>query len=186
VSRQQKQQAAGAHHGEDYPLDRAVAGPITPYSFGCVGHRFSDVNTRALEEPGRLQITFDCLDPARVGTFWAAALGYPAPDVEGWHNFLRSQGRSEEDLNATFAIEDPTGERPRMFFQRVPENKSVKNRVHLDLAAPTASNSDRAEQIDAFAERLTALGAHRLRAVNKDEGYFVVMADPEGNEFCVD
>jgi hypothetical protein len=136
-------------------------------------------------EPGRLQITFDCLDPARAGTFWAAALSYPAPDVEGWHNFLRSQGRSEEDLNATFAIEDPAGVRPRMFFQRVPEPKSVKNRVHLDLAAPADSSSDRAEEIDAFVDRLTALGASRLRAV-KEDGYFVVMADPEGNEFCVD
>jgi hypothetical protein len=73
-----------------------------------------------------------------------------------------------------------------MFFQRVPETKSVKNRVHLDLAAPAIGNSDRAEEIDAFAERLTALGAHRLRAVKQDDGYFVVMADPEGNEFCVD
>ncbi len=136
-------------------------------------------------EPGRLQITFDCLDPARAGTFWAAALGYPAPDVEGWHDFLRSQGRAEEDLNATFAIEDPAGVRPRMFFQRVPEPKSVKNRVHLDLAAPATASSDRAEGIDAFAERLTALGGTRLRAV-KEGGYFVVMADPEGNEFCVD
>jgi hypothetical protein len=98
-------------------------------------------------EPGRLQITFDCLDPARLRMFWAAALAYPAPDVEGWHNFLRSQGRSEEDLNATFAIEDPAGVRPRMFFQRVPEPKSVKNRVHLDLAAPAAGSSDRAEEI---------------------------------------
>jgi hypothetical protein len=140
----------------------------------------------SIMEPGRLQITFDCLDPARVGTFWAAALGYPVPDVEGWHNFLRSRGQSEEDLNATFAIEDPAGARPRMFFQRVPETKSVKNRVHLDLAAPAVGSSDRAEQIDAFAVRLTALGARRLRAVKKDDGYFVVMADPEGNEFCVD
>ena len=144
----------------------------------CVGYG-------SVMEPGRLQITFDCLDPARLGTFWAAALAYPAPDVEGWHNFLRSQGRSEEDLNATFAIEDPAGVRPRILFQRVPEPKSVKNRVHLDLAAPAAGNSDRAEEIDAFAERLTALGARRLRAVKQD-GYFVVMADPEGNEFCVD
>jgi hypothetical protein len=137
-------------------------------------------------EPGRLQITFDCRDPARLGVFWAAALAYPAPDVEGWHSFLRSQGRSEEDLNATFAIEDPAGVRPRMFFQRVPEPKSVKNRVHLDLAAPAADSSDRAEKIDAFAERLAALGAHRVRAVQEGGGYFVVMADPEGNEFCVD
>ena len=136
-------------------------------------------------ERGRLQITFDCLDPARAGTFWAAALAYPAPDVEGWHNFLRSQGRSEEDLNATFAIEDPAGVRPRMFFQRVYEPKSVKNQVHLDLAAPAAHSLDRAGEIDAFAEQLIALGAHRLRAV-KDDGYFVVMADPEENEFCVD
>jgi hypothetical protein len=88
-------------------------------------------------------------------------------------------------LNATFAIEDPAGVRPRMFFQRVPEPKSVKNRVHLDLATPAADSSDRAEEIDAFVERLTALGAHRLRAV-KEDGYFPVMADPEGNEFCVD
>jgi Glyoxalase-like domain len=136
-------------------------------------------------EPGRLQITFDCLDPARVGLFWAAALAYSAPDVEGWHNFLRSQGRTEEDLNATFVIEDPAGVRPRMFFQRVPEPKSVKNRVHLDLSAPAAGSSGRAEEIDAFVDRLAALGAHRLRAV-KEDGYFVVMADPEGNEFCVD
>jgi hypothetical protein len=73
-----------------------------------------------------------------------------------------------------------------MFFQRVPEPKSVKNRVHLDLAAPAAGSPDRAGQIDAFVRRLTALGAHRLRAVEEDGGYFVVMADPEGNEFCVD
>lgn len=136
-------------------------------------------------KPERLQITFDCVDPARVGMFWAAALAYPPPDVEGWHSFLRSQGRSDEDLNATFAIEDPAGMGPRMFFQRVPEPKSVKNRVHLDLAAPAADRSDRAGEIDAFVERLMALGAHRLRAVEED-GYFVVMADPEGNEFCVD
>jgi hypothetical protein len=115
-----------------------------------------------------------------------AALAYPAPDVEGWHNFLRSQGRSEEDLNATFAIEDPAGVRPRMFFQRVHDPKSVKNRVHVDLAAPISGSSDRAEEIDAFAERLTALGAHRLRAVKKDDSYFLVLAEPEGNEFCVD
>jgi len=117
--------------------------------------------------------------------FWAAALGYPVPDVEGWHNFLRSQGRSEEDLNATFALDDPAGVRPRMFFQRVPEPKSVKNRVHLDLAAPAAAGSNRTEAIDALVQRLTALGAQKLRVV-EESGYFVVMADPEGNEFCVD
>jgi hypothetical protein len=120
-----------------------------------------------------------------MGLFWAAALGYPAPDVDGWHNFLRSRGRSEDELNATFAIEDPAGARPRMFFQRVPEPKSAKNRVHLDLAAPADGGSDRAAEIDAFVDRLTTLGARQLRTV-EEGGYFVVMADPEGNEFCVD
>jgi hypothetical protein len=137
-------------------------------------------------KPGRLQITFDCRDPAGLGAFWAAALGYPPPDVAGWHEFLRSQGRREEDLNDTFAIEDPEAVRPRVFLQRVPEPKTTKNRVHLDIAAPVTDAIDRRDQIDAHAETLVALGASVLRRVADDAGYFVVMADPEGNEFCVD
>jgi hypothetical protein len=136
-------------------------------------------------EPGRIQITFDCADPASLGVFWAAALGYPRPDVEGWHRFLREHGRSEEDLNATFALDDPAGARPRLFFQRVPEPKVAKNRVHLDLAAPATSDNDRRGDIDAFVERLRGMGAFELRSVEDDGGYFVVMTDPEGNEFCV-
>ena len=68
--------------------------------------------------PGRLQVTVDCADPAALGVFWAEALGYPRPDVDAWHHLLRSQGRSEPELNATFAIADPEGRRPRLFLQR--------------------------------------------------------------------
>jgi hypothetical protein len=148
--------------------------------------RQADGTVRLGMGPGRLQITFDCADPARLGVFWAAAFGYPTPDVAGWHEFLRSRGRAEADLNASFAIDDPEGLRPRMFFQRVPEPKSVKNRVHLDLAAPATSDADRVQDIDVFVDTLVTLGATKLHPVRDDGGYFVVMADPEGNEFCVD
>ena len=135
---------------------------------------------------GRIQVTFDCADPAALGLFWAAVLGYPSPDVNGWHDFLRSQGRTESELNATFAIEDPDGRRPRLFFQRVPEPKIAKNRIHLDIAAPAEPPGERRAQIDGYAERLVDLGARVLGPVNGDGGYFLVMADPEGNEFCID
>jgi hypothetical protein len=136
--------------------------------------------------PGRLQITFDCRDPISLGRVWAAALGYPEPDLAMWHAHLRKVGRAEADLNDVFAIEDPEGERPRLFFQRVPEPKTAKNRVHLDIAAPHEGADDRRDQIDRQVDRLSALGARVVGSVTDEAGYFVVMNDPEGNEFCVD
>ncbi len=134
--------------------------------------------------PSRLQITVDCHDPARLGVFWAAALGYPPPDVKAWHDFLRHGGTAEEELNATFALEDPQGRFPRMFFQRVPEAKTAKNRMHLDLAAP-GEHGDR-NRVDVERQRLVGLGATVLGSALGHGGDWVVMADPEGNEFCVD
>ncbi len=136
--------------------------------------------------PGRLQVTFDCADPAALGVFWAEALGYPRPDVDAWHHLLRSQGWSEPELNATFAIEDPKGRRPRLFFQRVPEAKVAKNRMHLDIAAPASQPSEHRDQVEADVERLVRMGARVLHPVMGEGAYFVVMADPEGNESCVD
>jgi hypothetical protein len=125
-------------------------------------------------------------DPAALGLFWAEVLGYPRPDVDAWHESQRSQGRAEPGLNETFAIEDPAGRRPRLFFQRVPEVKAAKNRVHLDIAPPADQLGERRDQIDSYVERLVSMGARVIGPVMDDEGYFVVMADPEGNEFCVD
>jgi catechol 2,3-dioxygenase-like lactoylglutathione lyase family enzyme len=137
-------------------------------------------------KPGRMQVTFDCRDPAAQGRFWARLLGYPEPDVTGWHDFLRSQGRPDAELNQTFALDDPEGLRPRLFFQRVPEPKTAKNRLHLDITAPSDVPGERRAQIDGFAEALTSYGARVVGSVSDDGGYFVVMADPEGNEFCID
>jgi Glyoxalase-like domain len=135
--------------------------------------------------PGRVQVTFDCSDPATLATFWAEVLGYPPPDIEGFRARLRSKGHSEDDLDNWCAIEDPTRARPRLFFQRVPEPKVVKNRVHLDVAARDGPG-DRRQQIDAEVRRLMELGARRLRSVTDEDGYFVVLQDPEGNELCID
>ena len=85
------------------------------------------------------QVTFDCASPERVARFWCEVLGYVAPPPpEGfatWDEFNRAQ--PPEDRDAWFACADPTGERPRLFFQRVPEGKIAKNRVHLDVRVGT-------------------------------------------------
>jgi len=125
--------------------------------------------------PGRVQVTFDCADPAAVATFWAGVLGYLPPELG-----------TNEHGEPWSRIADPMGVRPRLFFQRVPEPKVVKNRVHLDVASPSDGPGDRRQQIDAEVERVAGLGARPLRSVTDEAGYFVVMQDPEGNEFCVD
>ena len=144
-------------------------------------------------------LTVDCADSSRLVSFWCAALGYvpePAPDGwDSWFAYWRAAGIPEEDLegaeDGSGAIVDPDGVRPRIWFQEVPEPKSVKNRLHIDVrhtpgreAMPYA---ERRASVDAEVERLVALGAsiaHR----NAPEGadyYGVTMHDPEGNEFCL-
>ena len=84
-----------------------------------------------------LQITFDCADPDRLAHFWADLLGYqldpPPPGYDSWEDWLREQGIPEADWNMASAVSDPEGRGPRIFLQRVPEKKQVKNRVHLDV-----------------------------------------------------
>jgi hypothetical protein len=104
-------------------------------------------------------VTFDCADPLMVAAFWAAALG---SDVD-------------EDSTPEKAWVEPAGwGGPTLWFQRVPEGKVAKNRQHFDLRAVGG--------IPAEVGRLTDLGA---RLVRDDHGQ-IVMADPEGNEFCVE
>lgn len=140
-----------------------------------------------------IQITFDCADPGALATFWAQALGYrlqdPPPGFESWDQALEALGVPVERRNDASAIVDPDGG-PRFFFQRVPEGKEVKNRVHLDVrAAPGTSGADRMAALEAEADRLVGIGATRLRRhepVPPLEAGHLVMADPEGNEFCLD
>jgi len=137
------------------------------------------------------QVVFDCAEPEKVGRFWAEALGYveqPPPDgFATWDEFLERMSVPRERWDDGYAVVDPDGVHPRLFFQRVPEPKTVKNRVHLDIniASRRMPIEERRAKVDAEVERLQSTGATRLYEMEEDGGYFVTMADPEGNEFCV-
>ena len=139
-----------------------------------------------------VQVTFDCADPRALSIFWNATLGYefpaPPPGFDSWDAF--SETLPEEKRNMASASEDPAGDGPRIFFQRVPEGKTVKNRVHLDVrAAPGLAGDERMAALEAECERLVALGATRLERFEPSPpmgGGHIVMQDPEGNEFCLD
>ncbi len=142
-----------------------------------------------------VQVTFDCADPAELAGFWCQVLGYqmqpPPPGFASWDDALEAWGVPSELRNGRSAALPRHGEiGPRMFFQRVPEGKIVKNRLHLDVrAAPGLEGSERMSALEAEATRLVGLGATRVRGVSPDgqlETGFVVMQDPEGNEFCLD
>lgn len=115
-----------------------------------------------------VQITFDCADPAALAEFWADALGYrvqsPPPGFETWEQALEAMNVPPEHRNDASAVVDPDGSGPRLFFQKVPEGKQVKNRVHLDVrAAPGLTGADRMAALETEAERLVARGATRVR-----------------------
>jgi predicted enzyme related to lactoylglutathione lyase len=135
----------------------------------------------------RVQVAVDCHDPDRLAEFWAAVLGYalmnPPDGYASWAEHSRAQ--AEQPGEAWTKIVDPQGREPTLLFHRVPEAKVVKNRVHLDVRAPDDEPGDRQQQVDAFIERVVALGARKVRDVTDDAGYFAVMQDPEGNEFCI-
>jgi Glyoxalase-like domain len=141
-----------------------------------------------------VQVVLDCADPGALAQFWAAALHYeiqpPPPGHDSWDSFLESVGVPREEWNSASAVVDPAGVGPRLYFQRVPEPKTVKNRLHLDLnvgGGRSLSLAERQQRVDAEVARLTALGAREVeRHVNErfDESH-VVMADPEGNELCL-
>src|SRR6478735_5853050 len=122
----------------------------------------------------QVQVTFDCAEPERVARFWCEVLGYVIPPPpEGF----------------AYACVDPTGAGPRLFFQRVPEGKVAKNRVHLDVRVGTGLvGEERLAALEAECSRLVALGGVRVRLLRAD-GFnesCIVMQDVEGNEFCLD
>ncbi|TDD12767.1 VOC family protein [Nonomuraea deserti] len=149
-----------------------------------------------------IQVTFDAHDPKALSTFWRDVLGYVHPGPPGvdvpegadplaaWDDFLARAGVPEDQRNMASAVEDPDGPGPRLFFQRVPEDKVAKNRVHLDVrAAPGLEGDERMAALEAECDRLVALGATRVRRHEPDlpmSAGFIVMTDPEGNDFCLD
>ncbi|WP_238419662.1 VOC family protein [Gordonia sp. 'Campus'] len=141
-----------------------------------------------------IQVTFDCGDPAALSAFWAEVLGYrvqdPPPGFDTWDAALEAFGVPPERRNDASGVVDPDGRGPRLFFQRVPEGKAAKNRVHLDVrAAPGLGGDERMRALEAEAARLVALGATRIarhEPAPPMSGGHIVLQDPEGNEFCLD
>lgn len=139
------------------------------------------------------QVTFDSADPAAHAAFWAQALHYelapPPAEFDSWEAALDAWQVPPDHRNDRAALVDPDGAGPRLFFQKVPEPKTAKNRVHLDLrAAAGLPPEERAETLEAECARLVALGARRVRRLDADgiDQVCIVMQDPEGNEFCLD
>ena len=141
------------------------------------------------------QLVIDCTDPDRLCRFWAAALRYelepPPAGFATWDDYWRDVGVPESDLGVgADCIVDPGGAGPRIWFQVVPERKTIKNRLHLDIrvgggrSVPMAA---RRQRVDAEAGRLAGLGATMVRALEEEglDHYGVAMKDPEGNEFDI-
>jgi Glyoxalase-like domain len=137
-----------------------------------------------------IQISFDAHDPLALGRFWAQALGYvdqpPPPGFDSWDAFLDSAGVPAGERDRVWAVVDPDGVRPRLLFQRVPEDKTAKNRVHLDVKIDADVPAEqRPQAVRERVAQLVELGATRLHEAAELGVFWIVMQDPEGNEFCV-
>lgn len=126
-----------------------------------------------------------------MAEFWKQTLGYEDPPVppgfDSWDALDAAQ--PPEKRGAVWACQDPDGAGPRLFFQRVPEPKQVKNRVHLDVrVGPGLRGDERLVALNVEASRLEALGARRLYLIEAEglNESCLVMQDVEGNEFCLD
>jgi len=135
------------------------------------------------------QVTFDCTAPHPLADWWADALGWQRePSDEAFIRRMVAEGHAQESDTTTHrgelvwaegaAIRHPDGTMPRVLFQRVPEAKTVKNRVHLDLRVGPAD-------VEAEVARLVAAGATELHRASQGPHGWVTLADPEGNELCV-
>jgi hypothetical protein len=111
------------------------------------------------------ELVIDCHDPERLGRFWSELLGYEVSD------------RTDDPDEFSVQLQGPAGAGPTILLVRTPDVKSVKNRLHIDV-----NPTDRTQEEEV--ERILALGATRAD-VGQGEQSWVVLADPEGNEFCV-
>ena len=147
-----------------------------------------------MAEPFSLQLVIDCASPHDLAAWWAKTLGWQVEPHD--ENFIRSmiaKGFATADETMTYdgslvwasgaaAIppEGDTGGRPRILFQRVPEAKTIKNRIHLDLRPPAGVD------LAAFHDMLRERGATEVGRGNEGPHQWITFADPEGNEFCID
>ena len=137
--------------------------------------------------PG-IQVTFDTTDPHAQAKFWSQVLGYEVEDNGDYVDNLIATGALPEEARVKVdgvsafrdvaACRDPEGQGPRLYFQVVPEQKTAKNRVHLDIPVP-------ADRRKAESERLQELGATLLWITDDRGPETYTLQDPEGNEFCL-
>lgn len=130
----------------------------------------------------KIQITVDAAGPRALGAFWCDVLSYveqpPPPGFDTWDDALDSMGIDRSDPDRAFAIVDPDGLGPRMLFLKVPEGKTAKNRLHLDVHTDPGELQTRAAE-------LVSIGATVVGEYDEPEGHWITLLDPEGNEFCL-
>ena len=135
------------------------------------------------------QVTIDCARPHELADWWAEALGWEVePSDEAFIRRMVEAGYATEADTTTHrgvlvwkegaALRSPDPGRPRLLFQQVPEAKTVKNRLHLDLRFGT-------ERLEQEVTRLVGMGATELWRGSQGPHTWATLADPEGNEFCV-
>ena len=162
---------------------------------------------------------FDAADPPKLAAFWGEAIGYveedPPDGFDSWEAWAVANDLPREDWDRYASRVDPDGAGPRLFFQRVPEPKTAKNRVHLDLdvsggrsvrsrtgaagsrtrssgpwpdlsvsGGPGTPMEERRANVAAAVDRRAA-GATRVKDYDEAGQHWVVLQDPEGNEFCL-
>jgi hypothetical protein len=135
----------------------------------------------------RIDLTLDCANAPVLATFWKLALGYvdeaPPTPFKSRGEWLMSFGVPEEEWDTAAWLCDPGGVGPRLAILPVPEGKVAKNRLHMDLrVSGEGTEDDRWDRVTAMVDELTEAGGRVLQRFPK---HHVVMADPEGNEFCV-
>lgn len=142
--------------------------------------------TGAAREPYDWQLQVDARDAHTIADFWIAALGYELEDNTAFIERLIEQGGAPEELTyrrpdgvlSWKGFEAIRGGGRRILFHTVPEEKTVKNRIHPDV------NVGR-DRLHSEAERLIGLGATLVREVEDPSGHWITLTDPEGNEFCI-
>ena len=146
--------------------------------------------------PLSVQVVIDCAQPHVLGDWWAKTLGWVVePQDEAFIRSMIDKGLAAEadttrhngslvwaTATAVRPSESTTSGQPRLLFQQVPEPKSTKNRVHLDLRHDRESDFDLA----AFRQSLVDRGATEIGGGQQGPHQWITMADPEGNEFCLD
>lgn len=153
----------------------------------------SSAESEPAAEPSgyRVQATFDCANPQGLARFWCLAMNYveqpPPTGYDSWDGFADEMGIPVAERFKFGAAVDPANRGPRLLFLWVPEEKRAKNRMHLDVSVGTLprGSDERKAAVREHAQRLVAAGATLIGERNDNISWWIVLTDPEGNEFCL-